>query len=180
MSYLSVLAIAVLLTLLFGSSQWKWCYLTQAYFLKHNDGKPLIVPENYSGVWKSWYHNGVLQAEDSYEGGKLEGQSKWYYESGFLKSRLNWQNNQLEGKWIQYYDSSAKQVEYEKNYQQGSEHGECSFYDQSSSLLKMTNVYQKGELLRQIVYRSGREHEIFDKASGRGDENLKVHWGLNE
>lgn len=99
------LVIAVSALFVFGSPQWsKHIYVFQAYYLHKGTDHPFAMkgtlsivnpPANYTGVWRTWYSNGVLATEITYRNGVEHGKMRYYNDDGTFFSEFNAVN----GKW---------------------------------------------------------------------------------
>lgn len=68
-------------------------------YTNKNNYKNMVPIKNgkAEGIKKSYYENGTLVAETSYNDGKREGIEKVYYESGALNVEIPYKNNKKEG-----------------------------------------------------------------------------------
>ncbi|WP_172843093.1 toxin-antitoxin system YwqK family antitoxin [Ichthyobacterium seriolicida] len=96
------------------------------------------------GIWKYYYPNGVLEQEENFLDGKLDGEKIWYYRDSKLLRKENYKNGKRHGLFIEYntmgiisvsgnYTSGLKSGKWESsindyteiyNYQYGLKHGE--------------------------------------------------------
>lgn len=57
----------------------------------------------FRGPWKSFYHNGMVQAEGVYADGKKEGEWTVYYPDSMIRSHANYHNGMIEGMFTEFY-----------------------------------------------------------------------------
>lgn len=86
----------VALVLSFGNPQWSKCiYVFQAYWLQ----RPPHCPDNFSGVWREWDLDGVLQSEQHFKDGILHGESTTWHSDGHVASKQSYEHGNPAGIW---------------------------------------------------------------------------------
>lgn len=67
-----------------------------------------VYPKNYSGVFKFYAENGIIETEKTYLNNRLNGLYKEFYKSGKLYYTSNYINDNLNGEMLFYYESGEK------------------------------------------------------------------------
>ena len=104
-----ILTITTLVLMTYGNPQWgKHVYMWQAYVypaykvqdykgggIKFGDEYPLISisPENFTGVWRTWYRSGIPYIEEHLVDGHNVGLMIWYSKDGSLFNLLHSKKN---------------------------------------------------------------------------------------
>ena len=76
-----------------------------------------IIENGCSGIYKSYYPNGVLEEEYFHNNGEIEGEYKKYYENGSIKETCNYLNGLKHGKWTQFHEDGK--IQYWDDYLNG-------------------------------------------------------------
>jgi hypothetical protein len=63
------------------------------------------VPDQYTGHWINWYHNGQINEEGDYRNGKKIGLWTEWYENGQIGSICEYQNGNETGSWTLWYET---------------------------------------------------------------------------
>lgn len=87
-----------LCVLSFGNPQWgKWVYCWQCYVYPKGEHHFIHPPKNFSGVWNSWYENGLLKSFTTFDDGAIDGLSRDYSKDGILTDEWCFANNVQHG-----------------------------------------------------------------------------------
>ena len=73
----------------------KYKLILETYF---ND----IIENGCSGIYKSYYPNGVIHEEYFHNNGEIEGEYKKYHENGKMKETCNYLNGLKHGRWKEF------------------------------------------------------------------------------
>ena len=120
----------------YNGNEVKDCSQNAIFMFCDLEGEPI------TGVVKSYYENGNLEAEGNFKDGKLEGLGKEYYENGNLKGEKNYKDGKLEGLSKAYYDN-------------GNLKAEVNFKDDKpEGLFKV--YYENGNLGVEINFKDGK------------------------
>ncbi len=128
------------------------------------DDKQLII--NGTGVYLSYYDNGILQVQGTYLNGERNGKWLWYYRDGSLQSEFHYVDGKKEGehtfyfingqirtrglyindkqvnKWEDWYENgTTRQVEFRN---EGKMDGEASYWHRNGQLYA-TGIYRLGQ-----------------------------------
>jgi hypothetical protein len=108
----SLPVLLLLAVLSFGSAQWKYCYMWQAYVMEKEKRdiismlhKPAIeysclkVPVNHTGSWQTWDEEGRLTSEIEYLNGKVHGMAVIFHLNGKIASISQKANGEYNG-WL--------------------------------------------------------------------------------
>ena len=90
-------------------------------------------PEDYTGEWKSWHHNGRLEYQGEFKKGVEDGIHKCWYENGQLYSRGEWKNGGREGLHEDWYENG--QLEYRGEWKNGVEEGIPEVWNDYSTII---------------------------------------------
>ena len=149
--------------------------LKQGYWIV-KDNESVIEEGNYlndkkNGLWKSYFTNGNLKSEITYEQGVAKGNANHYYKDGTLRESGNWQVDHWEGGYKYYYESG--QLSYDWFYNEnGKRQGEQRYFHangkkmyegnwqdgKTEGVLKVYN--ESGLLVQEKVYNNGKFAEI--------------------
>jgi antitoxin component YwqK of YwqJK toxin-antitoxin module len=127
------------------------------------------------GPVKTYYENGKLEVEGTWENGKLEGPAKTYYESGGLKSEENYKNSKLDGQYKKYYKNG--QLEKEATYSDGLLQGLTKKYYKGGQL-EGEGYYKNGELYGpyKTYYVSGQLKSEGSNKDGKAEGPNKTYY----
>ena len=90
-----------------------------------------------TGVAKTYYPNGVIQSEETYKNGTLEGEQRTYYENGRLENEYVLKNGKVQGIARYYYENGSLQLD--GNFKEGKKNGMARAYYESGMLETMAN-----------------------------------------
>ena len=76
-----------------------------------------ILKNGCSGIYKSYYPNGVLEEEYFHNNGEIEGEYKKYHENEKLKETCNYLNGLKHGRWEEFYENGK--LKFWQNYLNG-------------------------------------------------------------
>ncbi len=74
-----------------------------------------------SGLWTSYFENGMPSFEGVYAAGLLDGKCTWYHANGTLQYETEWTEGRMRGSWTGWWDNGKK-----------SAHGHCTDANWSS------------------------------------------------
>lgn len=161
----------------------------------YNNGTPKSV-EPYvdhlkQGVWKTYYPDGTLESEHTYQNDVLTGPSTEFYRSGQRKIMGNIaETGYRHGVWTEYYDSG--QVKAERFYNDGREQGpEISFFEngdkkQTCKLNKARTdgtckrFNDSGRLLKEWTLKANQRHGEFKEYYENGSPENVYHYADGE
>jgi antitoxin component YwqK of YwqJK toxin-antitoxin module len=88
-----------------------------------------------TGVWKTWYDNGVLCSICKYDKkGNLTEKKETYFKNGNLETRATYANNVLNGAYAEFYENGKPRSK--GAYKNGKRSGEWMEWDQDNHLVK--------------------------------------------
>ena len=123
-------------------------------WLYYNASGKLVAEENYvlgkkQGVWKLFSaENGVLLQEETWDGGKLNGEYKEYYTTGDLRVKWYHKNGKIDGPFENYYLDG--QVWNKGQYTAGLREGTWICYDRDGNELKIEE-FSREHVTRTIL-----------------------------
>ena len=115
-----------------------------------NETKP-FMPENFTGTVKTYYKNGKIASERSYEKGNIHGNMKKYHLNGKLWKENNYYYDEEEGTFKTYYSDGTLESEIE--YKDGDVNGMVKFYHKNGKLKSSE---------KQVIDVLDGDKEIFD------------------
>jgi antitoxin component YwqK of YwqJK toxin-antitoxin module len=155
---------------------------------------------NTTDVRKSFYENGSLESELSYQNGMLNGSSTWYYPNGNLQQETNYKDNKLEGlskRWHEngrmqsevYYrnnlkDSSSKTFNESglivllENFSNDTLHGPYERYYPEGHALMIQGQYEDGFMEGSWLFFT-RDGSIIGKADYSRGTGIQKAWHTN-
>ncbi len=86
------------------------------------------------GSMKTWYSNGQLEQQGSYENDKKTGTFTYWHENGQVATSGNYRNDQPEGNWVWYYENGQKSTI--GKYENGKLVGDWRWWDDQGKLTK--------------------------------------------
>ncbi len=95
------------------------------------------------GSAKTWYSNGQLEEEGSYENGKKTGRFTYWHENGQVATTGEYHDDQPAGNWVWYYENGQKSVI--GKYQDGKLVGSWRWWDDEGKLTKQ-QIYNGTEM----------------------------------
>lgn len=141
----------------------------QGYWIIKNDVKKL---PNYSmeakveegsftdskkiGIWKTYFPNGNLKNEITYDNNRQFGYAKAYYESGELQEEGQWENMRWVGSYKTYYKNGKTEYDFKYN-SNGKRDGE-QYYG-----------YENGEMMMQGLMQDGKETGVWKEQYENGE-----------
>ena len=139
-----------------------------------DDGEQVYWPEeNYTGLWETYWPNGVIKFRANFVDGKEEGEWLCYWDNGNLaqrgvnvkgvcdgvwtdysydghKSRVGrYVNGKPEGLWVSFWDDGS--VMHEQEYVGGLEHGYSRHFSYEGELIH-EGEFREGEPYNGICY----------------------------
>ena len=143
--------------------------LKQGYWIIRNDVKKLpnytmeakveegsFVDSRKIGIWKTYFPNGVLKNEITYDNNKQFGYAKMYYENGQLQEEGQWENQRWVGSYKTYYKNGK--VEYDWNYNGNGKRDGEQFYG-----------YENGEMMMKGFMQDGKETGVWEERYENGE-----------
>jgi len=106
------------------------------------------VDDLQDGVFETKYPNGQLKLTGNVIAGKRSGLWVSYFENGVKQSENEYSNGVLEGKAATFYPNA--QLMYLGNYKNGKYHGDWVYFNQDGTPKKKI-VYEYGEAIRTIT-----------------------------
>ena len=86
-------------TLYFANPQMnRWLYVLQKYYFQ----KKGMLPDQFSGVWRTWHKNGLMQTEVNYSRGLLDGHFSYWSSTGELMMESNYAHGRSNGITVTY------------------------------------------------------------------------------
>ena len=116
-----------------------------------NETKP-IMPENLTGLVKTYYKNGKIASERTYEKGNLHGDLKLYHSNGKIWKEQSYYYNQEEGTFKTYYPNGT--LKSEMQYKDSDVDGIAKYYHKNGKLKSSE---------KQVIGVLDGEKEIFDQ-----------------
>jgi len=147
-------------------------------------GKGEVKNGRKEGVWKFFYPNGNLMAEETYLEGELNGKAVDYYPDGVVSSIENWKEDLLEDSaW--YFHQNGKlnrKGRYEKGVYQGFwvTYSALGFLEQSGFYVdglpegEFINWYDSGNLKEKGTYSGGKKEGQFVFYYDRKKERIEL------
>jgi antitoxin component YwqK of YwqJK toxin-antitoxin module len=105
------------------------------------------------GAAKTWYPNGKLEQEGTYQYGKKSGTFTFWHENGQVAATGEYRDDLAEGQWVWWHENGQKSAF--GNYQDGLLIGEWRWWDESGKLTKQ-HTYDGSESV------SSRNEEAID------------------
>ncbi|MEP0985226.1 hypothetical protein [Ekhidna sp.] len=106
-----------------------------------------------SGIWYLYYPNSIiLQMEQEFKNGKLNGQVTSYYQSGGYQASGAYDEDKKVGLWTWYYETGG--VSSTVNYVNGKKNGEQFFYSELGKKVKV-ETYKDGDLISEELVDEG-------------------------
>jgi antitoxin component YwqK of YwqJK toxin-antitoxin module len=97
------------------------------------------------GRARSWFSNGQLRVECTYNMGELIGNYIEHFEDGQLREKLFYNNGNIEGLRIQYYkEGKEDNIKWEKYYVDGNPKGIVNFY-YKDGVVRMEGQYKNNQ-----------------------------------
>ena len=112
-----------------------------------------IIEGRISGVWITYFKNGLLNSKINYKNGLKEGLAEYFHENTNLFEKGFHKDGKREGLWVTFFRNG--QLSYEKYYFDGVEEGLFNSYSEET-----------GQLMIRGYYKGGRRHgrwEYFDE-----------------
>jgi antitoxin component YwqK of YwqJK toxin-antitoxin module len=109
------------------------------YALWNGEGTPTNL-SHYTmgiktGVWKTWYDNGVLSSVCEYDKkGNIKGKKETYFKNGNLETRATYVNNILNGAFVEFYENGKPKSK--GAYRNGERSGEWMEWDPDNHFVK--------------------------------------------
>ncbi|MEN9443578.1 MAG: hypothetical protein RIS47_468 [Bacteroidota bacterium] len=92
------------------------------------------IDNRKDGLWKTYYENGVLQAEITYKLGRQKGYAKTYYEDGKVFEEGVWDSNKWVGSYKAYHSNGV--LAYDWNYdEKGKKTGQQRYFYTNGKVL---------------------------------------------
>jgi len=114
----------------------QWCktiYIFQKYVWPRDYERVDRPPPSYTGVWRSWYTNGVKASELWYAGGVPHGKGTQWWRNGQKSREGRFANGLREGKWHDWAEKGQKTRE--RNYKDGKLDGAWLEWDEKGELI---------------------------------------------
>lgn len=163
--------------------------LKQGYWIVYNNVKKLpnypsdakVEEGNYadnkkSGIWKTFFPNGVLKGEITYTNNRASGYAKMYREDGKLMEEGVWENNRWVGAFKSYHENG--QTFYDFNYTKtGKRQGEQTYYYENGQLMmkgEMKDGKETGTWVGYYENGDKREEKVFNDGT-LDDEKTKLY-----
>jgi antitoxin component YwqK of YwqJK toxin-antitoxin module len=108
----------------------------------------LFGDKNYSGKWRTWYKNGVMESEGEYKTGNLNGKLTKWYESGAKKSESEWINGMENGTWYYWHENGALKSKWE--YKMANLDGKYINWDLNGIKIKEQD-WQNGLMIKEYL-----------------------------
>ena len=132
----------------YNGNEVKDCSQNAIFMFCDLEGEPI------TGVVKSYYENGNLEAEGNFKDGKQEGLGKSYYDNGNLEAEGNFKDGKLEGLGKEYYENGN--LKGEKNFKDGKLEGlSKAYYDNGNLKAEVNFKDDKPEGLFKVYYENG-------------------------
>ncbi len=121
-------------------------------FFTKSDSKKIDKEGNYvnnrkSGIWKTYYPNGVLKSEITYVNNRPNGYAKIYYKNGKLSEEGIWKGTKWVGEYNYYFENGKKAYEWSFN-DKGKRSGVQKYY------------YESGKLRIEGDWKEGKENGV--------------------
>lgn len=101
------------------------------------------------GPRKTYYANGVLEAEENFAEGKLQGVRKLFFPSGELWYEENYVGGRLEGDRTEYFANGKTRLT--EMYSDGMRNGICNTYDETGELIA-SEEYHWGNVVHNTMH----------------------------
>ena len=146
------------------------CY--QNYYYEYWDNGKVRVEGRYQdgnkkikeGLWKYYDVDGLIEAENNYENGKLNGLATTYSSGGALQDEANYKNGKLNGSYKVYYDKGN--IKEEGKYVNDKNEGIVKYY------------YENGVLKNEAYWKNGIQNGLsvfYDKEGKKIKESTVVN-----
>lgn len=123
------------------------------------------INEAKDSLWVYYDDRGYLSYQESYKGGKLNGQKVYYYaplDGKYIVSRYEYyKNDVLDGEFVEFHENTQKKAE--GNYKNGNLHG------------NVTHYYQNGKIMKVLKFKYAVQHgpQAFYNKTG---EQIGIVW----
>lgn len=101
-------------------------------------------PDNYTGVWRTWYKNGNKCIERNYKYGKPHGKWIQWHKNGQKRGEANYKNGKLHGKSTEFYERGQKHREI--HFKNGEVYTDTIWDENGKPIEK--KYYKKGKLIK--------------------------------
>lgn len=108
-----------------------------------------VMSYGQTGVFKSYYPDGIPRSEVSYVNDILDGQALYYHVNGNLKTEKNYSKGILHGPVREFYETGLLKEEY--YLKDGIKEGSHRIYFPNGAL-KELNIYEKGILVNRTSF----------------------------
>lgn len=124
---------------------------------------------NQTGLWESWFEDGIQAASTEFLDGQNHGQSKEYYSNGQLKLEATYAKGSFDGQVKQYHQNGKPQLV--ETWVKGQKEGDASYYHNNGKLAEQgTYLRDRKEGLWQSFWPNGEKRTegsyISDRESG--------------
>ncbi|PCJ54043.1 MAG: hypothetical protein COA79_22325 [Planctomycetota bacterium] len=122
-AFILVLMFGTLAHLMYGGCQTsKWHYIAQKYWIPKNMPKwmwesdrnmyeKFTIDDDYTGVWRDWYENGIISSRSVYLNGTYHGAHEMWFENGNTNFKVNYSNGVQFGKSQMWHENGIKNME---------------------------------------------------------------------
>jgi len=113
------------------------------------------------GPYKIWYNYGILSKTGNYEHGEKHGDTTFYYQNGNISSEGKYVNDKRDGIWKSWYGSNngKQQLREEAEYNKGQQHGiENTWYPDGTP--KSQGIYVRGK--KQGMWTFWTDNDVTD------------------
>ncbi|MFB2755940.1 toxin-antitoxin system YwqK family antitoxin, partial [Shewanella xiamenensis] len=122
-----------------------------------------------TGLWESWYEDGILAASSEFLDNQQHGSSKGYYSNGQLKLEAQYTKGELDGERREYHQNGNPKLS--ETWLKGQKEGEASYYHVNGKLAEQGSYLKdRREGLWQQFWPNGEKRSegsyIADRQAG--------------
>ncbi|SMO82273.1 hypothetical protein [Gracilimonas mengyeensis] len=127
------------------------------------------------GIKRTYYPNGEIEIEQSFENGLPDGQKTIYYPNGQVMIAESYKQGEREGPSI-WYDRRGR-IKREYQYANGHPIDTCYYYSEFTGLVQHVRIFDdKGNMLQNTKYDFDGELEYVIKINGSTNEYIKTNY----
>ena len=143
-------------------------------------------PDNYTGTWTLWDHNGQKRYEINYKNGKYHGTFTTYHSNGQKQTEQQYKDYKADGLGRGWYSNGQKM--YEINYRDDKQHGTwMHWYDNGQKQRHATykddeyhgpciTWYRNGQKRLEINYKEAKKHGLEASWDEHGNLNYMRYY----